>query len=241
MWESWLYSVFAPSFTNWCFWSSVSLTRSNPDPTNENHYKSFSDSYGTDTTKAFMPSRNITASKGHEIPFSPLVQHAKNTNLKIMCTECNKPQIIYAKKKVSPWTIRKFKIKTLDLWFTCGASIEELVGNEPPFNSMFIRNNLICQTPVEAIYHSANYATCCSHCGSTCWLQTSKEVYPICNTCRVTKHLKPTLKRKASKKKTNLMFLFICCLWFVFFCIFGKILQIRLYIVLNSNIKILIR
>ena len=74
-----------------------------PDPTpnltNENHYKSFSDSYGTETTKTFMPSHNITASKGHGIPFNVLVQHAKNTDLKIMCTKCSKSQIIYAKKK----------------------------------------------------------------------------------------------------------------------------------------------
>ena len=70
-----------------------------PDPTNENHYKSFRDSYGTETTEAFMLSRNITVSKGHGIPFNPVVQHAKNTDLKITCTECNKPQSIYAKKK----------------------------------------------------------------------------------------------------------------------------------------------
>ena len=151
-----------------------------PDPTpnltNENHYKSFSDSYGPEITKAFMPSCNVTASKGHGIAFCPLVQHAKNTNLKITYTECNKPRIIYAKKGIFS-TIRKFKIKTSDLWFTCGASIEELVGEEPSFDSLFVRNNLTCQTPVEAIYCSVNYATCCSHCGSTCRLQTSKEAY----------------------------------------------------------------
>ena len=155
-----------------------------------------------------MPSRNITLSKGHGIPFNSLVQRAKNTNLKITCTECNKPRIIYAKKKVSPSTIHKFKIKTSDLWFTCGASIEELVGNEPPFDSLFIRNSLTCHTPVEAIYYSANYATCFSHCDSTRRLQMSKEAYSICNTCRVTKHLKPILKRKAPKKNNS--FFFIC-------------------------------
>ena len=54
-----------------------------------------------ETTEAFVPSCNITASKGHGISFNPLVQHAKNTDMKIMCTECNKPQIIYAKKSIS--------------------------------------------------------------------------------------------------------------------------------------------
>ena len=29
-----------------------------PDPTNENYYKFLSDSYGTETTEAFMPSCN---------------------------------------------------------------------------------------------------------------------------------------------------------------------------------------
>ena len=64
-----------------------------PDPTNENHYKSFRNSYGTETTEALMPPCNITASKGHGIPFNLLVQHAKNTDLKITCTECNKPEL----------------------------------------------------------------------------------------------------------------------------------------------------
>ena len=44
-----------------------------------------------ETTKAFVPSCNITASKGHGIPFNPLVQHATNTDMKI----------IYAKKRIS--------------------------------------------------------------------------------------------------------------------------------------------
>ena len=65
-------------------------------------------------------------------------------------------------KKVSPSTIHKFRKKTSDLWFTCGASIKELVGKETSFDSLFIRNNLTCQRPVEAIYYKANYATCCS-------------------------------------------------------------------------------
>lgn len=69
-------------------------------------------------------------------------------------------------KKESPSTIQKFRIKTSDLWFTCGASIKELVGKET-FDSLFIRNNLTCQRPVEAIYYKANFATCCSHRGST--------------------------------------------------------------------------
>ena len=90
---------------------------------------------------------------------------------KIQIWKSHAPNLIshelFTPKKVSPSTIRKFKIKISDIWFTCGASIEELVGEEPSFDSLFIRNNLACQTPVETIYCSANYATCCSHCGST--------------------------------------------------------------------------
>ena len=70
-----------------------------PDTTNENHYKSSSDSYGTETTEAFMLPHNITVSKGHGIPFNPLVQYAKNTDLKITCTECNKPRLFMSRKK----------------------------------------------------------------------------------------------------------------------------------------------
>ena len=116
---------------------------------------------------------------------------------------------LFMPKKVSPSTIHKFRKKTSDLWFTCGASIKELVGKETSFDSLFIRNNLTCQRPEEAIYYKANYATCCSHCGSTWQLETSKEAYPIFNTSPVTKHLKPILKRKAPKKNNWCFFLYV--------------------------------
>ena len=68
----------------------------------------------------------------------------------------------YFCQKVSPSTTCKFQIQTSVLWFTCGASIEKLVGDEPLFDSLFIRNNVACQM-VASIYYGAKYAIWCSY------------------------------------------------------------------------------
>ena len=101
-----------------------------------------------------MPSLHITTSKNHGITFIPLLQHAKNTGLTVKCTECNKPRLVYSQKKISVSLPRKFKLATDKLWFTCGATVKELIGTEQQFADLFIRVSLTCQKPVEAIYYS---------------------------------------------------------------------------------------
>ena len=139
-----------------------------PDPNNKGHYAKFNDIYGAETTEEHMPSLHITTSKNHGITFIPLLQHAKNTGLTVKCTECNKPRLVYSQKKISVSLPRKFKLATDKLWFTCGATVKELIGTEQQFADLFIRVSLTCQKPVEAIYYSVgSYPNCCCHCGST--------------------------------------------------------------------------
>ena len=57
-------------------------------------------------------------------------------------------------KKLSKSLLRKFKLATDKLWFTCGATVKELIGTEQQFADLFIRVSLTCQKPVEAIYYS---------------------------------------------------------------------------------------
>ena len=84
------------------------------------------------------------------------------------------------------------------LIFTCGTTVAELV---PELTTLFIRANLECYVPVEALYYSAGYQKCCCHCGRTERLRVTKEAYPICNGCVDYHQKKPVLKRVKPMKK----------------------------------------
>lgn len=171
-----------------------------PDSNNEGHYLQFTDVYGTQTSEEHLPSLQVS-SRGHRIPFNPLIQHAKNTGITVSCVECNKPRLVYARKKVPTNIIKQFKHEISELWFTCGATIEELVGKETAYDILFIRANNTCQKPVESIYYSANYSMCCCHCGSTRRLVTSTDAFPMCSTCKNIKKKDLVMKRKQNKVK----------------------------------------
>ena len=77
------------------------------DPTNENHYKSLAILVALKQPKFLC--RHVILQRAKGMEFTPLVQHVKNTDLKITCTECNKPRIIYGKKKYLPQLLANLK------------------------------------------------------------------------------------------------------------------------------------
>ena len=169
-----------------------------PDEQNEGHYKPFNQVFGTETSEKYLPSKTLAAKKTHGIPFSPSKQHASNTNIVIMCTECQKPRLVYAQKKVSPPVATKFKRLISDLLFICGSSIEELIGPDH-FRELFIRQNHHCIDPVEELYYSAGYTSCCIHCSTKRKLTTGSNEYPMCSDCRRL-NKKPVQRRKSFAK-----------------------------------------
>ena len=117
-----------------------------------------------------------------------------------LSTACNKPQLIYSWKEVSVSLLRKFKLATDKLWFNCGVTVKELIGTEQQFADLFIRANLTCQKPVEAIYYSVgSYPNCCCHCGSTRRLNNPKDSCAICWTCKNIKG-KPVVPKRRNIK-----------------------------------------
>ena len=106
-------------------------------------------------------------------------QHATNTNLTLTCTECDKPRLVLDKKKPPTAVLRKFK------QHTCGTTVAELTGNDREFaEHLQIKGNLTCQMPVEKLYYSAGYESCCCHCGAKRKLITHINFYPICSSCK---------------------------------------------------------
>ena len=69
-----------------------------PVPASSDHYKPFEEVYGTHTTEKHRPSFSESRKSGHGIPFSPNAQTARKL---IMCTECLKPRVLYAQRKLS--------------------------------------------------------------------------------------------------------------------------------------------
>lgn len=45
--------------------------------------------------------QKATANPGHQIPFSPSAQTTKTVKCVLICTECEKPRVVYAANKLS--------------------------------------------------------------------------------------------------------------------------------------------
>ena len=71
-----------------------------PIPGTDDHYKEFSEVFGTETTEGAMPSLKTSKDCGHKIPFNPVKQHASSTSLIIDCNECSKPRLVYTAKRL---------------------------------------------------------------------------------------------------------------------------------------------
>ena len=93
-----------------------------PDPTpgEEGHYQGFADLYHRVTTEEHRPSIKPVKKK---LPFSPNVQHAKNTGLMLQCSECEKWRLLFTKFKLKPAQKAKKSSVLDDVEYTCGATL----------------------------------------------------------------------------------------------------------------------
>lgn len=76
-----------------------------PTPSDGEKYKSFNDVYKTNTTEEFRPSLKVSPNgqsglSAHGMPFSPSSQYAKNVEMVILCSQCEKPRVLYCKSVV---------------------------------------------------------------------------------------------------------------------------------------------
>ena len=187
-----------------------------PDPVPQNngeHYKSFSEFYGSKTTEEHCPSLSAKAAKGHGISFSPTAQTAKNVAEVIVCSECTKPRVLYCAYKLREEEYHTLKAKLEDVSYSCDTSIQELLCGEPHNDDesaadetgrggaskpgrgtrkvrslkqdVYVRRSLQCNNPIEVPYYSSNvFRDRCVHCGSFQDFVNDSEVYPTCNACK---------------------------------------------------------
>ena len=170
-----------------------------PTPSSDNlHYKPFQEVFKTETEESAMPSLKTLKDRCHKIPFNPAKGHAANTILTVECAECSKPRLVYAARKISASEKKKFHIVMGSALFTCDALLAEFKSIDlntkkaECLDKLFVRANLSCIKPIEAL----DYPERCAQCGSKRSLQKTVNAHPICKPCKEVKKKIPVLKRK---------------------------------------------
>ena len=90
------------------------------------HYKPFEDLYGKSTTEQHRPSLDSKHRKSHGIPFSSSAPTARTVSHTVMCSECLRPRVMYAQKKLSFQEGLQLERILQDVYFTCGSSLQDI-------------------------------------------------------------------------------------------------------------------
>ena len=108
-----------------------------PIPGTDDHYKELSEVFGTETSEGAMPSLKTSKDRGHEIPFNPVKQQARNTGLIIDCNECSKPRLVYTAKRLTETEKKSFNRVMNDMMYTCGATLVKFKDLSNPRNCRY--------------------------------------------------------------------------------------------------------
>lgn len=123
-----------------------------------------------------------------------------------MCTDCQKPCVLYAAKKLSAKELSDLD-RVLGLFeYSCGTSLQDLAtpdNSTPLINSLvskvYARHNLACASPVETPYFTSHsFVDICYFCGSDDNLKRADDVYPVCSNCDTKEKFKPVKRKQSS-------------------------------------------
>ena len=96
-----------------------------PIPGSDNHYLSFSQIFGKNTTEEHRPSLNTKKQK-KTLPFSASVQHVKNVDMMVLCEECDMWRLFYYKTKLKKIQRALFESLLDNYSYTCGSSLQDI-------------------------------------------------------------------------------------------------------------------
>lgn len=202
-----------------------------PDPTlkedDKDHYKSYEELKGLETNDQDRPSFNAKpekakanirgataaakAQRGDESVEQTEMADAsaftaQTARYSIQCIECNKPRVLYSKKKLTGRQQTQLVLLLSEIEYSCGSYVT--APNNKLQNVVLVRLGINCNTPVELPYYSSDIGlkdTCC-FCGGRQGevlpeLKLKfKTVLPICTDCKST-GLQPICQRPFGKKK----------------------------------------
>ena len=172
-----------------------------PEPdTSKEHYKPFEQLYGTSTSERFCPSLGMRGNSGHGLPFSPSAQTARNVKRVVTCSDCSRPRVLYAAKKLDDSDNAMLAKHLEESDYTCGSSLQDLADeSESTAESdgsgvtianvlarVYVRLNLTCSDAIEVPYFSSGvFPRVCVHCATTETLiqgEESVDIYPRATT-----------------------------------------------------------
>ena len=133
-----------------------------PHPSTDDHYKSFSEVFGTDTSEQYRPSMKAKPRKEKTLPFYPSVQHVRNAEMMLLCEECEMWRLIYAKRKLKGTEREQLELSLDYMSFSCGAQLQD--GDIPVHlkDVVYVRQ-MSCEDPIEKLL-------LCQVCGHLCLL-----------------------------------------------------------------------
>uniref|UniRef100_A0A1X7SQM0 Uncharacterized protein n=1 Tax=Amphimedon queenslandica TaxID=400682 RepID=A0A1X7SQM0_AMPQE len=149
----------------------------------DGHYYSFSDAFEMNTSEEHRPSfkhPQPKPKKKRTLPFYATVQHVKNSNLMVQCSECDMWRLIFSRYKLNSDQRRDLQSVLDDYEYSCGASLAEL-NLEDVYKDVEIRAHN-CYDPIEVLYYSAKFTPICVYC-ATPQAYTAENEYPKCENC----------------------------------------------------------
>ncbi|GES77742.1 hypothetical protein GLOIN_2v1780244 [Rhizophagus clarus] len=157
---------------------------------NTDHYATFQNVYGTETTEEYRPTYMQSQANAEPIPKSILIV-AKIRGY-INCKDCGKRRCVYSDKSLTCKEQEDYQ-QAMDLYsYSCGAPI---FPDDYYLKVVFVRTRISCDSPIEILYYSSrrsgNYPIC-YYCGEREDLVTSsrslkehfKQIYPLCEGCQ---------------------------------------------------------
>lgn len=136
------------------------------------------------------------------MPFSPSSQYAKNVEMVILCSQCEKPRVLYCKSVVRGASRTQLQKSLNDLEYSCGSSFIDVECEDSHIlKKVFVRKNLNCSDTIEIPYFSAGFEPICYYCGANDdddGLQVSDDDYPLCLLCK--NEGKRVVKRRTRSK-----------------------------------------
>jgi len=184
-----------------------------PDPILEpskDHYKSFNDVKGQETTDSDRPSYKAPQTKGTsnikgaaklnkntsfhanaclDNDVSASLFTAQNARSTADCVECKKPRVLYCKHKLTERQQIQLICMVSENDYTCGSFVTE--PGSSLHNKVHVRLGLTCETPVELAFYRSSFARtdmCCLCASADADINEElkkrfKTVLPICRSC----------------------------------------------------------
>ena len=143
-----------------------------PDPlpvTNQDHYKSFSESYAKPTTEEHRPSLKEGKKKDHGMPFSPSSQYATNTDTFLQCLQCGRWRCVNGKRRLTDTQKEQLRAFLDSHHHVCGATFSPENDDDDldVLNSTFVNGGLTCASLMEKPSYVACKDLVCFQCGTT--------------------------------------------------------------------------